>query len=63
MILKLLNLLIVIGFSFLSARFWNYCGFYSENGEEKAFVSRDKQTAVLFFVLAILFGLNLILRD
>lgn len=60
MILKLLNLLIVITFSFLSARCYNYCGFYRENGEEKAFVKRDKQNAIIYMIIAILFGLRLL---
>lgn len=63
MILKLLYLLIVIGFSFLSSRYYNYCGVMNIDGERRDFVRCDKETAVLYLILAFLFGLILIFNN
>lgn len=62
MILKLLYLLIVIGFSFLSARYYNYSGVMNIDGERREFVRCDKQTAVLYLILAFLFGSILVIK-
>lgn len=62
MILRLLYLLVVIGFSFLSARYYNYSGVIDVDGERRDFVSCDKQTAILYLMLAFLFGLIIVVK-
>lgn len=63
MIGKILNLLIVIAFSFLSSRYYNYCGVMNIDGERREFCRCDKETAVIYLILAILFGLLLIFKN